>query len=215
MRVNSPSGTSSPSTMIWALSGGQDAARVAQQGGAGHEAAREQGRPGDALALLALRHHPVNRLDRPVDHPDAQEHPVVQLAEGAVLDPQHLSRDDVLLDLALAGPLDQRGHGLQRVALTAEVERGHVGAAPAQRRHDRHPLPELAVAEDLGQRMLERSVAAVHDEQVDLALRQLAQRLGHGARAVGLDVLDLRMGSQEREQAVHLGAASSRSQVVQ
>ena len=48
--------------------------------------------------------------------------------------------------------------------------------------------PKTPAAEDLGQHVLERAVAAVHDEQVDLLPGELGERFGHHAGVLGLHV---------------------------
>ena len=63
-------------------------------------------------------------------------------------------------------------------------------------------------------RISERSVAAVHDEEVDLVSRQIGQRIGHHARVLRFDVDHIGMALQEAEHPAHLLLALTRSQVV-
>ena len=96
-----------------------------------------------------------------------------------------------------------------------EVEGGHVRAATAERRHERHPILEGPMAQDLGQCVVDGSVAAVDGQQLDVLPGELGQRLGHRPRAVGLDAHDVRVPLQELEQPGDAISASSGAEVVE
>ena len=122
-----------------------------------------------------------------------------------------LDRDRLTIELQ---PFDQRGETAKGVTIRPQVHRAHIRSSRPQRGDHRDSVAKGAAAQDFCEDVLERAVAAVDDEQVDFLRGQLAERLGHHADVVGLDVDDVRMASQEVEHSAHLFLALARAQII-
>jgi hypothetical protein len=149
-----------------------------------------------------------------VDDAGAEEHPVLDLLAPTRRDPQYAARHQVLLEAAGVDGVQESREPLGGVALGAHVERGHVGAAAAQRGHH-GDARQVRVRQHLGEGELERSVAAVEHQEIELLMGELREGLRQDVGVIGLDVENVGMAPQELEDARDLGPAAARAQVVQ
>ena len=127
---------------------------------------------------------------------------------------EHRALHDPLGEASRAGVLEQSPQTLDRVGTGPDVQGGHVGPTAAERR-DHGDALEVLPGEDLGQRELERPVPAVDHEQVDVLARDLRQRFRQRAGAFRLDVEDVRVRPQQRQDPRDLGIAPPDAKVVQ
>ena len=103
-----------------------------------------------------------------------------------------LARDDVRAEVRL-GELDQPLERGDRVALRAKIERDEVGLAARQHRDRRRLVAEMAAVVDLGQRRLDRSVAAIDDQHLGPDPGDGPQRLADLVGVLDLIVEDVGM----------------------
>lgn len=129
----------------------------------------------------------MNELDGAVNHSDSTEHSVLRRLAGAEVDPKHGARDQAELNRVVSRRSQQPLECMHRVAVTADVERTHVGSPGAKRRNVRHRGENLAVREKLGERPLQGAVTATDGQDIDATLGKIAKRIAHAARTAGLD----------------------------
>jgi hypothetical protein len=156
------------------------------------------------------------QFDGAFDDAGAEEHAVLggSLDSVAVGNPEDASRLDPLGDAPVFGTIDQFGESSKRILVGAEIEGAHVRSAGAQRRNHRDAVAKSAASQDFRQDVLQRSVAAIHDQKVHFLAREFRERFGHDARVLGLDMENVWMASQEAEHAAHLFLALARTQII-
>jgi hypothetical protein len=98
--------------------------------------------------------------------------------------------------------------------IRSEIHGAHIRPACTERRQEWHVVSEGALAEKLGQDVLEGAVAAVDDKEVDLLASEFGECLGHDAGILGLDVEHIGMASQEAEHPADLFLALARTKIV-
>jgi hypothetical protein len=164
--------------------------------------------------VAPVREQLMVQRDGPADHAGAEEHPVLDVAARLGLDPQQRPLHQPLGQGSLLHRRQQLRHAPHRIAAGPEIEGRHVGAAAAYRRDQRQSLEGLPL-QDLRQRVLERAVAAVDDEQVDAIPRQLGDGFRHGAGAPRLDVKDVAVVAQQIQDPRDLVLAAAGAEIVQ
>ena len=106
--------------------------------------------------------------------------------------------------MAVFDVIDQGGEAPDRIFARPQVAGAHIGPAATKRCDHRYTAIEGLVLKDLGQRVLERAVASVDDEDVDFLAGEIGKRLGDHVRRIGFRVDDIGMATQEAEQSLDL-----------
>jgi hypothetical protein len=129
----------------------------------------------------------------------------------AITDAEHSTRFDAFRDSTVLGTGDQFLETTKRIAMRGEVHRAHVRATGTERGDQGNPVAEDAGTENLGQYVLEGSVAPVYDEKVDFLSCEVCQGVGHDAGVLGFDMKDIGMAAQEAKHTADLILALSRA----
>ena len=155
----------------------------------------------DALAAIE---HDVGEAGSAQEHADDRRDPAFPARQG-----NQFPRDQVRSKIG-AGDFQQLLKRHDRIALDAKVQRNEIGLAARQHRHRRRPVHEMPAVVKLGQRRLDRAVAAIDGEHGRRNPRDRPHRLADLVGALHLIVENVGMLGAKGADPRQLGKVARR-----